>query len=484
MDSFHKKKQQRPTLIQSFLVLGLFLLMACSFTTVFELPVLLALFFGWFLVMGLGLKLGYQYRELEEAAAFGIFEGMPALLILFAVGAMIGSWIAGGIVPGIIYYGLATIHPSFFLPTTLFICSLTALATGTSWGAAGTAGIAMMGIGEGLGIPSPLTAGAVLSGVYFGDKLSPLSDSVLLASSMSGVEIRAHIKGMLPISLTAYIITAILFSASSILYQGHGNLDQISTIMSALQENFSISPLAFLPPALVMLLLAFRKPAFPVISMGSFMGVLAAILLQDSELTPAISSIWQLPKLNSGIALIDTLLSRGGMLSIMPSVAMITFGLGFGSLLVKVGIVKLLANRLEKYVTNEARLTGCTLLTAFLGNLLGSAMYVSLILAPKLMAATSDALGADRRLLSRNTEFGGTLTSGMVPWSDNGTFMAGILGVSTLSYLPFMWLSWLSIILALGVSAVRTWQGKTTKFSESGQISHLTTNSLLSKDNS
>ena len=433
-------------------------------------------------VIALGCKLGYRYRELEEAAAFGIFEGMPALLILFAVGAMIGSWIAGGIVPGIIYYGLATIHPSFFLPTTLLICSLTALATGTSWGAAGTAGIAMMGIGEGLGIPAPLTAGAVLSGVYFGDKLSPLSDSVLLASSMSGVEIRAHIKGMLPISLTAYIITALMFTVASFSYQGHGNLEHIKVIMSGLQETFHISPLAFVPPAIVMTLLAFRQPAFPVISFGSLLGVVCALVLQGSEVIPAIFSIWELPTLHSGIALIDNLLSRGGMLSIMPSVAMITFGLGFGSLLVKVGIVQLLANQLEKYVTNEARLTGCTLLTAFLGNLLGSAMYVSLILAPKLMAATSDSLGADRRLLSRNTEFGGTLTSGMVPWSDNGTFMAGILGVSTLSYLPFMWLSWISIILALGVSLVRTWQGKVTTFSDDGQISHLTTNSLLSKE--
>ena len=477
-----KKKRPLPSLIQSFAVLGAFLAMACSFTTVLGLPVLLALFFGWFLVIALGRKLGYRYRELEEAAAFGIFEGMPALLILFAVGAMIGSWIAGGIVPGIIYYGLATIHPSFFLPTTLLICSLTALATGTSWGAAGTAGIAMMGIGEGLGIPAPLTAGAVLSGVYFGDKLSPLSDSVLLASSMSGVEIRAHIKGMLPISLTAYIITAIMFTVASFSYQGHGNLEHINVIMSGLQETFSISPLAFVPPAIVMTLLAFRQPAFPVISFGSFLGVICALVLQGNELIPAISSIWELPTLHSGIELIDKLLSRGGMLSIMPSVAMITFGLGFGSLLVKVGIVQLLANQLEKYVTNEARLTGCTLLTAFLGNLLGSAMYVSLILAPKLMTATSDALGADRRLLSRNTEFGGTLTSGMVPWSDNGTFMAGILGVSTLSYLPFMWLSWISILLALGVSLVRTWQGKTTTFSDDGQTTHLTSNSLLSKE--
>ena len=223
----------------------------------------------------------------------------------------------------------------------------------------------------------------MLSGVYFGDKLSPLSDSVLLASSMCGVEIRAHIKGMLPISLTGYIITAILFAATSLVYQGHGNLEQINLIMEALQEHFYITPLVFLPPALVMLLLAFRQPAFPVISMGGVLGIVAAVYLQSADTTTAIASLWTLPSLNFGLEFIDTLLSRGGMLSVMPSVAMIIFGLGFGSLLVKVGIVKLLANKLERYVTNEVRLTGSTLLTAFLGNLLGSAMYVSLILTPK-----------------------------------------------------------------------------------------------------
>ncbi|CAM3739418.1 Na+/H+ antiporter NhaC [Parendozoicomonas haliclonae] len=468
-----------PTLLQTLLVLGLFLTMAFSFTTLLHLPVMLALFIGWFVIIGLGMYLGCTYRDLEEAAAFGIFEGMPALLILFAVGAMIGTWIVGGIVPGLIYYGLQLISPSFFLPTTLIICSITALATGTSWGAAGTAGIAMMGIGEGFGMDPALVAGAVLSGVYFGDKLSPLSDSVLLASSMSGVEIRSHIKAMLPISLSAYLITLVMFTIVGLNHSSGHTLEHIQTLTRLLNEYFVLSPLIFLPPLLVMGMLALRAPAFPVISLGALLGVGYAIYFQDTNLITALGSLWDIPAIETGHAFTDRLLNRGGILSIMPSVAMIIFGLGFGSLLVKVGIVQLLANHLQSYVTNESRLTNCTLLTAFLGNLLGSAMYVSLILTPKLLSETSDKLGADRRLLSRNTEFGGTLTSGMVPWSDNGTFMAGILGVSTLSYLPYMWLSFSCLAIAIAVSWYRTINHRTTQFDGDYALQQLQNNPLL-----
>ncbi|MDF5218348.1 Na+/H+ antiporter NhaC, partial [Vibrio parahaemolyticus] len=153
-----------PSLIQVFISLGLFLLLAFSFTAKLDLPIQLALYIGWFIVMILGIKLGHQYKDLEKAALNGISNGLGAVLILLAVGALVGTWISGGIVPTIIYYGLKAIHPSIFLLATMIICSLTALATGTSWGAAGTAGIAMMGIGQGLGVPAPITAGAVLSG--------------------------------------------------------------------------------------------------------------------------------------------------------------------------------------------------------------------------------------------------------------------------------------------------------------------------------
>ena len=438
-----------PSMLQIVLVLGIFLLLAFSFTTLFDLPVHLALFIGWFVVMSLGVWLGHEYRSLEQAAAEGIYNGTGAILILLSVGVLTGTWIAGGIVPAIIYAGLNTISPGLFLPTSVLICSITALATGTSWGAAGTAGIAMMGIGQSLGVPAPVTAGAVLSGVYFGDKLSPLSDSVVLAASMSGVGITSHIRRMMPISLTSYCITLVLFSIAGLQYTNHVDLNQINEVIHAMDQHFNIGWHCLVPPVAIIALLAMNKPAFPTISFGALLGIIWAILFQDTDPVSALRSAWVLPVPETGVTILDKLLASGGMQGMLGSLAVIVFGLGFGSLLEKTGIIHALAQRLEKHITSESKLTGCTIFTAFMGNLLGSAMYVSLILTPRLLANTYDRMNADRHLLSRNTEFGGTLTSGMVPWSDNGIFMTGVLGVATLEYLPYMWMSFTCIGVAM-----------------------------------
>lgn len=438
-----------PSLYQVFACLAIFLALAFSFTSLLDLPIQLALFIAWFVIMGLGIRLGHDYKSLEQAAVDGVAKGMGAILILVSVGALVGTWIAGGIVPSIIYFGLKVIHPSIFLLATLIICSLTSLATGTSWGSAATAGIAMMGIGHSLGVPAPLVAGAVLSGVYFGDKLSPLSDSVVLASTMSNVDVVEHIKGMLPISLFSYVITAVLFTLVGMQYSGNVSLEQVNLVMEALDKQFNITPLAIVPVVLVLGLLANRKPAFPVISFGALLGLIWAIAFQDMDPVKAMHSAYSPFPIVSGVDFIDNILGRGGMESMLGSVAVIIFGLGFGGLLEKVGILAVIANAFEKRINGAGSLTTHTIGTAFLANVFGSAMYVSLILTPKIMAKNYDRLGLARKNLSRNAEFGGTLTCGMVPWSDNGLFMAGVLGVATLDYLPYMWLSFTCIIVTI-----------------------------------
>ena len=459
-----EQKIKLPSMGQVFLVLGTFLVLAFSFTAKLNLPIQLALCIGWFLAMGLGVKLGHKYKDLEGAAAEGIFKGTGAILILLAVGALVGTWIAGGIVPSIIYYGLNTIHPSIFLLATMVICSMTALATGTSWGAAGTAGIAMMGIGQGLGVPAPVTAGAILSGVYFGDKLSPLSDSVILASSMSEVEIVDHIKGMLPISLTAYILTAIAFTVYGFQFGGNADMAQVEEVMALMDANFSISLMSFIPVIAVLFLLAKKFPSYPVIMFGSALGMIWAILFQDRTPVEAMSSLWAPLTVDSGNAFLDNILNRGGMSNMLGSVAVIIFGLGFGGLLDKVGILETVASQFENKITNEGNLTVYTVVTAFLANVFGSAMYVSLILTPKIMAGNYDRMGVDRRMLSRSSEFGGTLTSGMVPWSDNGIFMAGLLGVSTFAYVPYMWMSFISIALVIAFAYMGKFRPEDNKY--------------------
>ena len=441
-----------PSLTQVIVSLGLFLLMAFSFTAQLNLPIQLALYIGWFIIITLGLRLGHKYKDLEQSALNGISNGLGAVLILLAVGALVGTWISGGIVPTIIYYGLKAIHPSIFLLATMVICSLTALATGTSWGAAGTAGIAMMGIGQGLGVPAPITAGAILSGCYFGDKMSPLSDSVILASSMSNVEVVEHIKGMLPIALISYVITGILFTLFGFHYAGNVDMSQVQSVIAAMDKQFYITPLSFVPVVVVLVLLAMRMPSFPVISFGSLLGIVWAVMVQDVDFLTAFNTAWAPFAISSGVDFIDSILNRGGMSSMLGSVAVIVFGLGFGGLLDKVGVLETVAKLFERRVNNAGSLATSTIATAFMGNIFGSAMYVSLILTPKICAKNYDRLGFKRKNLSRNAEFGGTLTSGMVPWSDNGIYMASILGVATLSYAPFMWLSFVCILVTIVTS--------------------------------
>ncbi|PAE61958.1 Na+/H+ antiporter NhaC [Bacillus subtilis] len=444
------KDVRLPTLFEIIIVLGVFLALVLSFTVFLDLPIQLALFVSWFIAMLLGIRLGYSYKDLQNAIVHGISNGLEAVLILVSVGALIGTWIAGGVVPTLIYYGLEFIHPSIFLLATLIICSIMSVATGTSWGTVGTAGIAMIAIGEGLGIPLPLVAGAILSGAYFGDKLSPLSDSTVLASSLSKVDVLAHVRAMLYLSIPAYVITAILFTVVGFMYGGKNiDLDKVEFLKSSLQNTFDIHIWMLIPAVVVIVLLAIKKPSMPVIVIGALLGAIWAVVFQGMDIAHAIATAYNGFSIKTDVEFLNGLLNRGGIVGMLDSLVVIIFGLGFGGLLEKLGVLKVIVSTFEKKLTSAGNVTLSTLIVAFLANIFGCAMYVSLILTPKIMEDSYDRLHLDRRVLSRNSEVGGTLTSGMVPWSDNGIYMAGILGVSTFSYLPFMWLSFVAIGLAI-----------------------------------
>ncbi|AGE64005.1 malate-H+/Na+-lactate antiporter MleN [Bacillus subtilis] len=444
------KDVRLPTLFEIIIVLGVFLALVLSFTVFLDLPIQLALFVSWFIAMLLGIRLGYSYKDLQNAIVHGISNGLEAVLILVSVGALIGTWIAGGVVPTLIYYGLEFIHPSIFLLATLIICSIMSVATGTSWGTVGTAGIAMIAIGEGLGIPLPLVAGAILSGAYFGDKLSPLSDSTVLASSLSKVDVLAHVRAMLYLSIPAYVITAILFTVVGFMYGGKNiDLDKVEFLKSSLQNTFDIHIWMLIPAVVVIVLLAMKKPSMPVIVIGALLGAIWAVVFQGMDIAHAIATAYNGFSIKTDVEFLNGLLNRGGIVGMLDSLVVIIFGLGFGGLLEKLGVLKVIVSTFEKKLTSAGNVTLSTLIVAFLANIFGCAMYVSLILTPKIMEDSYDRLHLDRRVLSRNSEVGGTLTSGMVPWSDNGIYMAGILGVSTFSYLPFMWLSFVAIGLAI-----------------------------------
>ena len=354
--------KRQTTLLQAVIVLGGFLALAflCNQSGI---EIHLALFAAWFLAMAVGKRNGFSYQEMEHAVTKGIYDGMSAILILLAVGALVGTWISGGIVPSLIYYGLKVIHPSIFLLATLILCSITSIATGTSWGTVGTSGIAMMGIGSALGIPAPITAGAVLSGAYFGDKLSPLSDSCVLSAAMADIDVIDHVRGILPVSLSAFGITGIAFTVLGFrLGGGSADMTQVNSVMAALQENFHISLFAFVPMLVVIILLILKMPSLPVISFGAGLGIVWGIIFQGLTPVKAISTAWVQLEMNTGIEFIDSLLSRGGMNSMLWSVAIIILGLGFGGLLDRIGIIKAIAGKVYQHINNGGTLTVFTII--------------------------------------------------------------------------------------------------------------------------
>ncbi|MBR9880738.1 MAG: Na+/H+ antiporter NhaC [Gammaproteobacteria bacterium] len=439
---------------------------------VLGLPIQLALFASWFLVMALGVRLKIRYASMQEGLINGIHNGMEAVLVLTTVGALIGTWIAGGIVPSIIYYGLTVMDPQIFLFAAFIICALTSLATGTSFGTAGTAGVAMMGIGHSFGIPLPLVAGAVISGAYVGDKMSPLSDTTVMTASLCKVNLIDHIRSMMLVSAPAILIAGVLFLVVGFFFiDGNVDTSRATVAMQALETHFTISPWLLLPAVIVIGLLTRRFPAIPVITFGAVLGSICAWWAQDVSPVDAIRIAYDGNAMASDVEFLNTLLNRGGIQSMLGVVALILFALGLGGLMDRVGILKAISNGFLRWANNPGRLTLSTMLGGFFGNFFGGAAYVSLITASTITEKNYDDQGIDRRVLSRNAEAGGTVTTPMVPWTDGGVFMATTLGVSTMAYLPFLWYHMLVIAISLfyGYANIAIW--RTTSSAEKATTS-------------
>jgi NhaC family Na+:H+ antiporter len=419
------------------------------FVQVLALPIQLALLGCWFLVIGMGKLLGLSYPIMQQGINTGISHGLDAILILIAVGALIGSWMAGGVVPNIIYVGLSMMSPSIFLLAAFVICAITSLATGTSFGTVGTAGIAMMGIGSSFGLPLPLVAGAVISGAYLGDKLSPLSDTTVMTASLCKVNLIEHIKSMLYVGIPAFMIAAFLFLVVGFTHGHEGNTSRASEVMQALNTQYTIAWYMLIPALTVIGLLVMKLPAVPVIFFGALLGVIWAWWFEEILLVDAIATLYSGNQIDSAMPFLNTLLNRGGIASMLEVILLVVLALGLGGLMEVTGVLTAIANGLQKWANSLAKLSLSTIFAGFLGNVFGGAAYVSLITASAITGKNYDKMGVDRRLLSRNTEAGGTITTPMVPWTDGGVFMATTLGVSTIAYLPYLWFHFLVLFISI-----------------------------------
>lgn len=390
------------------------------------------------------------WDELEDGVVETIKMSMRAILILMIIGMVIGSWILSGIVPSMIYYGLKIINPLVFLPVTVIICSIVSLSTGSSWSTASTVGIALVGIGEGLGLPRPVIAGAIISGAYFGDKLSPMSDTTTLAPAMAGATLFDHIKHMLYSTVPAYIFTLVGFIILGIKHSSGGEVDtaQVNEILNALSNSFNISPFLLLIPVFVIGMVVMKVPAIPGLFAGSLIGGAATMLFQGASLKDALYSLHYGFSGSTGNAMVDELLNRGGMNSMMWTVSIILCAMTFGGIMEKSGMLGRIAQEILRFANTTGKLILATLLTPMFINSVAGDQYLSIVIPGRMFKESYEKRGLAPKNLSRALEDSGTMTSALIPWNTCGAFMMGALGVGAWVYVPYCLFNIISPIIS------------------------------------
>jgi NhaC family Na+:H+ antiporter len=397
---------------------------------------------------------GFLWAEIQRGMVEAIAVSLPAVLILLVVGMLIGTWIAGGIVPVLIYHGLNLLSPSVFLVATCLVCCLVSLATGSSWTTAGTVGVALIGVGQGLGVPLPMVAGAIISGAYFGDKVSPLSDTTNLAPAVAGVELFEHVRYMMHTTLPSLAAALVIFAALGWSQDGGGaSLESVTRLREALAATFTLHPVLLLPPLLVIVMVVLRLPALPALLAGVLLGGVLARAVQGAALKDILAAAQKGYVSQTGDKALDELLTRGGMESMLSTVALILCALSFGGVMERAGFLEAIARHILRLARGTGQLVAATITMCVGMNIVAADQYLTIIVSGRMFCGAYAERGLHPKLLSRSLEDAGTLTSPLVPWNSCGAFMATTLGVSTQAYLPYAFLNLLNPLVAIAIAA-------------------------------
>lgn len=393
---------------------------------------------------------GFTWDDIQEGILYGCKIAMLPMLILMLVGVLIASWIPAGTIPTLIYYGLKILSPSVFLVTVCFVCSVASLATGSSWTTGATFGVAFMGIGYGLGIPAPITAGAVISGAIFGDKMSPLSDSTNLAAGVGEADLFDHIRSMIYTTGPAILLSLLLYGIIGMRY-GSGTIDtqQIDIILTGLQENYLISPITLIPPIIVVILAVKKVSGLAVMIIASLIGGVFAMALQGYGLGEVMSFMNYGFTSTTGIEAIDQLLSRGGLQSMMWTISLGFIALSMGGILEKTRMLEVLLEKIAGIVSNVKGLIITHVLSSILVNLFSASQYMAIIIPGRMLVPAYKKLRILPQVCSRTSEDSATVTSPLVPWGLCGVYFTGVLGVGTLTYLPYVFLAYFTPLIAI-----------------------------------
>ncbi len=447
-----EKNVRKPTTLQSLLLTCMALLLLMYTIVVLHGDAHIPLIISTALISLFAIcVLHLDWDMLMEAIAHGIREIAPTILIFGIIGMMIAIWTMGGIVPTLIYYGLKVINPKFFLLIALLISSLISLSTGSSWTTVGTIGVVFLGVGAGFGVPMPMTAGAVISGAYFGDKISPLSDTTNLAPAVSGATLFEHVRHMLVSSGISLGISAVIFTVLGMKYgrTGTADLSLISQIEEIISSGFTISPVLLLVPVSVIVMGVLKKPAVPSLFLGVVLGAVCCALFQHNSLADIVTALNYGFTFESENELMSTLLSGGGIQNMMWSMSLTLCAICFGSVLDATQILHVLAQRVLRIARGTRGLIICTVFTCLGVNLITGDQYLGIILPGKMYRKSYEERGLAPQNLSRALEDSATVTSPLVPWSSCAAVMVAALGIPTLTYLPYCFFSMLSPLVSI-----------------------------------
>ena len=378
------------------------------------------------------------------------------IIILLLVGALAGSWLISGIIPAMVYYGLQVLNPTIFLPATLIICSIISIATGSSWTTSATVGIALIGIGTALGIPVGMIAGAVISGAYFGDKLSPLSDTTNLAPAMAGTDLFTHIRYMTLTTVPTYLVTLIVFIIISLTIETNGNSD-VSEILNTIKTTFNISPILFIVPGVVIGLILLKTKPLIALGTGIVLALIFALFLQpeiinslsDSKVTALFNAIFNETSISTSNEKLNELFSSKGMIGMLWTILLIISAMIFGGIMDGIGALARITSVLLSFATSVFGLFASTVVSCLGLNIVASDQYLALVIPGKMFKKAYEDKGLAPENLSRTLEDSGTVTSVLIPWNTCGAYQSGVLGVGVGEYFIYAIFNWLSPITTL-----------------------------------
>lgn len=407
---------------------------------------------------------GQSWANTKDHIVKTIGSAMPSMLILLLIGSLAGTWMISGVVPAMIYYGMDIINPHVFLITAVIVCAIVSVATGSSWSTIATIGIALLGIGKAIGVNDAITAGAIISGAYFGDKISPLSDTTNLAPAMAGTDLFTHIRYMFYTTIPSMTITLIIFAIIGINYDFGTSITSTETVKAAIEESFNISPWLFLVPAILLTIIILKMPPLPALMIGSLLGGLFAIIFQPETIQEvagqgisfvkasyiavmqAMFGDVQLATTNSTV---NALLSTSGMRGMLDTIWLILSAMVFGGVMEAGGLLTRITRPIMKMAKSTGALVTSTVGTCIFFNTTASDQYISIVVPGRMFKKAYEEKGLKPEVLSRTLEDSGTMTSVLIPWNTCGATQSRILGVATFDYLPYAFFNIISPLMSI-----------------------------------